>query len=80
MSLSDKLKIKILKKEISLLQNKVDMLEKENLKLKQIKDKASEINEIISFAEESKDTYDRLSKEIKLMMNKYKKDLNKLLK
>ena len=41
MSLSDKLKIKILKKEISLLQNKVDMLEKENLKLKQIKDKAN---------------------------------------
>lgn len=80
MKINDKLKIKILKKEINELKKRVDELEKENTKLNQSKDRVFEINEIISLAEESKRIYDKLERESRLKMKKYERDIKKILK
>lgn len=84
MRITDKIKIKILQKEISTLRKRVDNLTKENNMLKSNQDKVDEITltylEKIKLAEESKNEYDKTTKEMKSMMSKYKKSFEKILK
>lgn len=84
MRITDKIKIKILQKEISTLRKRVDNLTKENNMLKSNQDKVDEITltylEKIKLAEESKNEYDKTTKEMKSMMSKYKKEFKKVLK
>jgi cell division protein FtsB len=78
--LKGKLKNKILKIELSSLRKKMNTISKENEELKKSKDKLNELIEIITMAENCRNEYDKIIKESKLVMKKYKRDLNKLLK
>ena len=84
MRITDKIKIKILQKEISTLRKRVDNLTKENNMLKSNQDKVDEITltylEKIKLAEDSKNDYDKITREMLSMMSKYKKEFKKVLK
>lgn len=79
----EKVKNKILQKEMLSLKKKVEMLSEENKKLKQTKDMVDSIifeyEYRVKLYEESKQKYDKMAKEYKIKMLKYKRDMKKIL-